>query len=171
MAIVMVMPIIVNAKDLSISAFKGDWRGNAISESNVSVTFPITSRDIDVSIKPDENGDFSITWRTLLRQKGVPDSPKESLKETTLTFVKTDSPNVWKDSTGGNVYAGDNIAWARLKKQTLTVYIMAISETGDYDMQVYKRTLNGVNMELDFTAIRDGVIRRTAKGRLTLNNY
>lgn len=48
---------------------------------------------------------------------------------------------------------------------------MAINETGDYDMQVYKRTLNGVNMELDFTAIRDGVVRRTAKGRLVLDSY
>lgn len=167
----MVTPIIVSAKDLSISAFKGDWRGNAISESNVSVNFPITSRDIDVSIKPSENGDFSITWRTLMRQKGVPNSPTESLKETTVAFIKTDRPNVWKDSNGGNVYVGDNISWARVEKQTLTVYIMAISETGEYDMQVYKRTLNGVNMELDFKAIRDGVIRRTAKGRLTLNNY
>ncbi|MDF2366080.1 hypothetical protein [Sneathiella sp.] len=171
MAVMMTMPVIASAKDLSISAFRGDWRGNAISESNISVNFPITSRDIDVSIKPDESGDFTITWRTLLRQKGTPESPKESLKETTLTFVKTDSPNMWKDSKGGDVYARESISWARLKKQTLTVYVMAISDAGDYDMQIYKRTLNGVNMELDFTAIRDGAIRRTAKGRLTLNNY
>ena len=171
MAVMIAAPIIANAKDLSIAAFKGDWRGNAISESNVSVNFAITSRDIDVSIKPDESGNFTITWRTLLRQKGAPESPKESLKETTLTFVKTDSPNVWKDSNGGDAYAGESISWARLKKQTLTVYVMAISDAGDYDMQVYKRTLTGVNMELDFTAIRDGAIRRTAKGRLILNNY
>ena len=171
MTMVMAMPVITMAKDLPISAFRGDWRGNAISESNISVNFPITSRDIDVSIKPNENGDFTITWRTLLRQKGSPDSPKETLKETTLTFVKTDQPNVWKDSKGGDVYAGDSISWAQLKKQTLTVYVMAISDSGDYDMQIYKRTLNGINMELDFTAIRDGAIRRTAQGRLTLNNY
>lgn len=171
MAVMIAAPMIANAKDLSITAFKGDWRGNAISESNVSVNFAITSRDIDVSIKPDESGNFTITWRTLLRQKGAPENPKESLKETTLTFVKTDTPNVWKDSKGGDVYAGESISWARLKKQTLTVYVMAISDAGDYDMQVYKRTLTGVNMELDFTAIRDGAIRRTAKGRLILNNY
>ena len=170
MAVFVALPMMANAKDLPISAFKGDWRGNAISESNVSVNFPITSRDIDVSIKPTPEGDFTVTWRTLLRQKGVPSDPKEVLKETTLTFTKTETPGMWKDSLGGNVFAGDNISWARLKNQTLTVYIMAISDTGDYDMQVYKRTLTGVNMELDFTAIRDGVVRRTAKGRLTLES-
>lgn len=171
LAVFMVVPAFAIAKDLPISAFKGDWRGNAISESNVSVSFPITSRDIDVRIKPTTEGDFSITWRTLLRQKGTPEDPKEVLKETTLTFVKTDQANVWKDSKGGDVYAGDTISWAQLKKQTLTVYVMAISEAGGYDMQIYKRTLTGVNMELEFTAIRDGAIRRTAKGQLTLNNY
>jgi hypothetical protein len=171
MAVLMAMSGAAMAQDLAISAFKGDWQGNAISESNVSVNFPITSRDIDVSIQPVENGDFTITWRTLLRQKGSPESPKEALKETTLTFVKTDQVNVWKNSKGGDLYAGDMISWARLEKQTLTVYVMTISETGDYDMQIYRRTLNGINMELDFTAIRDGIIRRTAKGRLVLHNY
>ena len=171
LAIVMATPAIAMAKDLPISAFKGDWRGNAISESNVSVSFPITSRDIDVDIKPTAEGDFSITWRTLLRQKGTPEDPKEVLKETTLTFIKTDEKNVWKDSKAGDVYAGDTISWAQLKNQTLTVYVMAISGSGGYDMQIYKRTLTGVNMELDFTAIRDGAIRRTAKGQLILNNY
>ncbi|WP_340150424.1 hypothetical protein [uncultured Sneathiella sp.] len=171
LAVVMAAPATAMAKDLPISAFKGDWRGNAVSESNVSVSFPITSRDIDVNIKPTAEGDFSITWRTLLRQKGTPGDPTEVLKETTLTFVKTDKGNVWKDSNSGDVYAGDTVSWAQLEKQTLTIYVMAISASGGYDMQIYKRTLTGVNMQLDFTAIRDGAIRRTAKGQLVLNSY
>ena len=96
--------------------------------------------------------------------------PKEVLKETTRTFVKTDRANFWKDSEGGDIYAGDTVSWAQLAQQTLTIYSMAISENGGYDMQVYKRTLTGLNMELDFTAIRDGAIRRTAKGQLILNS-
>lgn len=168
LTVFLVFPSVSIAKDVSISAFKGDWRGNAISESSVSVNFAITSRDIDVNIQPTDDGDFTITWRTLLRQKGTPEDPKEVLKETTLTFVKTDRPNVWHSSQGGDIFAGDTISWAQLRKQTLTIYVMAISEVGDYDMQVYKRTLTGVNMELDFAAIRDGAVRRTAKGRLIL---
>ncbi len=168
-AIVMVLASsVVQAKDLAITAFAGDWRGNALSENSASVNFPITSRDIDVEITPDAIGNFTITWRTLLRQKGNPANPKEVLKETTLIFTKTDNPKVWRESAGGDVYNGDPIAWAQIKGQTLTVYVMAISETGDYDMQVYKRTLTGLNMQLDFTAIRDGMVRRTAKGQLTL---
>jgi hypothetical protein len=167
---ILILPAVGIAKDVSIMAFEGDWRGNAISENNVSVNFPITSRDIDVEIRPDTAGGFSITWRTLLRQKGNPSNPKEILKETTLTFVATDKPGVWKDSRGGNFYSGDTVSWAQIKNQTLTVYVLEMSETGDYDMQVYKRTLTGLNMELEFTAIRDGAVRRTAKGRLVLNS-
>lgn len=156
------------AKDLAITAFKGDWRGNAISENNTSVNFPITSRDIDVDIRPGSDGNFSITWRTLLRQKGDPANPKEVLKETTLTFMPSQMAGVWKVKDGGNAYAGDPVSWARIKDQSLNIYVMTISDTGDYDMQVYKRTLTGLNMELDFTAIRDGKIRRKAKGQLIL---
>ena len=162
------LPGMAVAKDLALTTFAGDWRGNAISENNTSVNFSITSRDIDVDIRPGPDGNLSITWRTLLRQKGNPASPTEVLKETTLGFVKTDTLNVWKANTGGDVYAGAPVSWAQIRKQTLTIYVMAISDAGDYDMQVYKRTLTGLNMELDFTAIRDGKVRRTAKGQLTL---
>lgn len=168
--LVLMQPAVGNAKDVSITVFEGDWRGNAISESNVSVNFPITSRDIDVDIRPDSAGGFNITWRTLLRQKGNPSNPQEVLKETTLTFVVTDKTGIWKDSRVGDFYKGDAVSWAQIKNQTLTVYVMEMSEAGDYDMQVYKRTLTGLNMELEFTAIRDGAVRRTAKGRLVLNS-
>ena len=129
LAALLIGPVDTMAEDLKITAFKGNWRGNAVSESDASVNFPITSRDIDVRITPKDGGDFEITWRTLLRQKGTPGNPEETLKETT------------------------------------------ISDAGDYDMQVYKRTLNGVNMELEFTALRDGAVRRTANGRLVLDSY
>lgn len=82
------------ASDLSINAFKGNWRGSAVSESSTSVNFPMTARDIDVRITPKENGDFDITWRTLMRQKGTAENPEEVLKETTLTFVRSNRPNV-----------------------------------------------------------------------------
>ncbi len=170
-AILFLSPATTMAEDLTITAFKGNWRGSAVSETDTSVTFPLTSRDIDVRIAPKESGDFDITWRTLMRQKGTADKPEEVLKETTLTFVRTDRPNVWRAAVSGDALAGDPISWARIVTQTLSVYVMAISEAGDYDMHVYKRTLNGLNMELDFTALRDGAVRRTAKGRLVLDGY
>jgi hypothetical protein len=172
LAVLLIGPVDTMAEDLKITAFKGNWRGNAVSESDTSVNFPITSRDIDVRITPKDGGDFEITWRTLLRQKGTPDNPEETLKETTLLFTGEEGrSNFWRAAAPSDVFAGDPISWARLSKQTLTVYILAISDAGDYDMQVYKRTLNGVNMELEFTALRDGAVRRTAKGRLVLDSY
>src|SRR5690606_24667819 len=101
-AILFLSPATTMAEDLTITAFKGNWRGSAVSETNTSVTFPLTSRDIDVRIAPKESGDFDITWRTLMRQKGTADKPEEVLKETTLTFVRTDRPNVWRAAVSGD---------------------------------------------------------------------
>ncbi|MBE7638185.1 hypothetical protein GUA87_15105 [Sneathiella sp. P13V-1] len=156
----------VAAKDLSIKAFSGLWEGNAVSQSNTSVNFPITSRDLDVHIKPESDTRFVITWRTLQRQKGDPNQPKTEVKETTRTYQKEADGSIWREVGGGDPFAGGALSWASLDGQALTIYSMAVRKKGGYDMLVYKRTLTGLNMKLDFKAIRDGNLRRTAGGTL-----
>lgn len=152
------------ADDLSIKAFSGLWEGNAVSYSNSSVDFPITSRDLDVDIKPVSDTRFEITWRTLQRQKGTPDKPKTELKETTRTYEKTGA--IWKQQPSGDGFGAAPLSWVTLKDQTLTLYSMLVREDGGYDMLIYGRTLTGLNMKLDFKAIRNGEVRRTAGGTL-----
>jgi len=60
------------AADLGIAAFEGVWKGNAVSESEVSANFQLTSRDIDVTVRSDSSGGFTIVWNTVQRQKGDP---------------------------------------------------------------------------------------------------
>lgn len=156
----------VLAKDLSIKAFTGLWQGSALSENNNSANFALTQRDMDVEIRPATDGSFTLTWRTVQRQKGSADAPTEVLKTTTRTFKKAAGANVWHASTPSDPLKGGTPSWARVKGQTLSVYSMAVSENGSYDMLVYDRTLSGLGMTLEFTAIRDGRIRRTAKGTL-----
>lgn len=152
--------------DVSLAAFEGRWEGTAVSENNTSVNFPITSRDMDVEIRPKSDKSFIVTWRTLLRQKGEPGAPDEVLKETTRTFVPTANGKIWHAANKADVYQGGTVSWATLKGQNLTVYSMAMNAKGGYDMLVYSRILTGLGMKLDFKAIRDGDIRRTAKGTL-----
>lgn len=156
----------VSAADVKIGAFKGQWEGNAVSESTTSVSFPLTSRDINVEIRPKPDGSFVLTWRTLQRQSGAPGTPDEVLKETTRTFVPSEEKNVWHDAGKGSILAGSTVSWATLSGQKLTVYSVATTKKGGYDMLIYDRTLTGLGMKLDFKAIRNGNVRRTAGGTL-----
>ncbi len=152
--------------EVTLAAFEGVWEGTAVSENNTSVNFAITSRDMDVEIRPKTDKSFSITWRTLQRQEGQPGMPDEVLKETTRTYTPAKDKNIWHDTSKGNLLSGDTVSWAVLKGQKLTIYSMATNRKGGYDMLIYGRTLTGLGMKLDFKAIRDGQERRTAAGTL-----
>lgn len=150
---------------VNISAFYGKWSGSAISESNISVNFRLTARDMDVEVRPRDQG-FTVLWTTVLRQRGNPNDPTAERRSTELTFEPTNRPNVWRAVGSNDPLVDERFAWARLNKQTLTVHSMVIRNDGGYDLQVYDRTLKPTGMDLEFTAYRDGQARRTAKGRL-----
>ncbi len=155
----------IAAADLSIAAFFGNWRGTALSESAISIYFQLTERDIDVTVRGHGQGGFEITWSTVQRQKGDPNTPKEVIKQTSATFVPAGRPGVFRGTTADPMAAG-GYRWARIGGQSLYVYSMVIRSDGAYEMQVYRRTLSGVGMALEFRRIIDGELARTAKGRL-----
>ena len=57
-------------------------------------------------------------------------------------------------------------AWAFLDGQTLVVNVMRIGADGKPELQVYRRTLTGGFMKLEFIRIVDGTTVRNATGRL-----
>ncbi|MBM3517439.1 MAG: hypothetical protein FJX56_06085 [Alphaproteobacteria bacterium] len=151
--------------DASIAAFFGHWQGSAIAEDSVSVTFPVTMRDLDVDIGPTAEG-FEIGWTTVLREKGVADDPTVERKAMRQSFVTGGRPGVWRASDNGDPLGAGRYAWARLAGQRLTVSVLTIGADGSHVLQVYHRTLDPPGMKLDFTAIADGVVYRTVSGRL-----
>lgn len=156
-----------SGQDLNIKAFNGIWRGSALSESNISVHFRVTARDLDVEIRSYLETGFSVRWATILRQKGDPNAPVEVLKETQVAFVADPSrANVWTAATQGDPIAGSAYSWARLDGQTLTVYSLGIIEDGSSELQIYRRTLTGLGMDLDFSRTVDGQAVRSARGKL-----
>ncbi|NQV80724.1 MAG: hypothetical protein HQ495_09225 [Alphaproteobacteria bacterium] len=150
---------------VNIAAFYGKWSGSAISESNISVNFQLTARDMDVELRPAGAG-FTVIWTTVLRQRGNPNAPTAERRSTELSFEPTSRPNVWRAVGSNDPLVDERFAWARLTKQTLTIHTLVIRDDGGYDMQIYDRALKPTGMELEFTAFRDGEERRTAKGRL-----
>ena len=153
------------AKDLDIAAFFGVWEGNAVSESDISLYFRLSSRDINVEVRPAGDG-FAITWKTVQRQKGDPNSPTEELKAATTTY-RLARPGVWgAEGNADPLSSGSPYSWAYVQDNTLVVKSMAIRADGTHEMQIYERTLTGTGMELKFTRLQDGAEVRTANGRL-----
>lgn len=154
------------AKDVDIAAFFGNWEGNAVSESEISLYFRLTSRDIGVEVRPAGDG-FSITWKTVQRQKGDPNNPVEKLKSATTTYRPL-RPGVWaaEDNADPLTHPGGTYSWAYVRDNTLVVKSLAIGADGSHEMQIYDRTLTGTGMALRFVRLQDGEEVRTAKGRL-----
>lgn len=153
------------AADLPVSAFFGEWRGSALSESRISVHFSLTPRDIGVVVRPAGDG-FALTWSTVQRQKGDPNNPVEELKSTTVEFQPA-RPGVWRAVGAKDPAAsGEPYIWAHVDGQTLVVSGLQIGADGRHELQIYRRTLSGSGMTLEFTRIVDGEPVRTAEGRL-----
>lgn len=153
------------AANLSIKAFEGKWQGSAVSESDISVHFRLTSRDIDVEIRPSGDG-FDITWNTVQRQKGDPNNPREVLKSTSVAFRNVGA-NLWAAATNGDPLAsGAPYVWATVRDRSLIISSLRIYADGRHELQIYRRTLSGTGMELEFERLVDGEQVRSVSGRL-----
>jgi hypothetical protein len=154
------------AADLGIAAFQGVWRGNAVSESEISANFQLTSRDIDVTVRTDTGGGFAIVWNTVQRQKGDPNNPREELKSTEMQFTPA-RPGVWRAAANGDpLDSAAPFAWAFVKDRTLHIVRLQIYADGRHETQIYRRTLSGTGMTLEFVRNVDGEQVRWVSGRL-----
>lgn len=156
---------LAQSRNVGLPAFYGRWQGSGISESETSIYFQLTARDLDVVIQPGAGDGFTISWTTVTRQKGDPRNPTVDKKSQSITFVSSGRPNVWKQAQPADPVT-QPYAWASIQGNTLTVTNLVIDPTGSFEFQVYRRTLTGGMMELTFTRIRDGEKQRDAKGRL-----
>jgi len=155
----------VKAADLSIAAFSGHWQGSGLSESEVSSTFRLTARDLDVTIKPTADG-FALTTTTVQRKKGDPNNPKAVRKTTEVTFRPGAKPGIWLGGSNRDPMAADAYVWARIKGQTLIVHALRVDDDGASNQLIYRRTLSASGMALNFQRLVDGELVRTVKGRL-----
>ena len=153
------------AADLSISAFFGKFSGGGIAQNADSVFFALTTRDFDVDIGPSGKG-FTINWTSVIRRGGDPDKPDVRRKSTTKLFNPTANPGVFHCADSGDPLAGKEMCWARIEKNTLSIFVMVVDKNGVYELQQYDRTLAGAGMELVFKSFRDGDRLRSVSGQL-----
>ena len=63
-----------NAQTVPINAFYGKWIGSGVSQSESSIAFRYSHRDLNVTVIPAGSG-FAISWTTIQRKKGDPNNP------------------------------------------------------------------------------------------------
>jgi hypothetical protein len=154
------------AKDLSLAAFFGVFRGGGVAEATDDPAFRTAMRDSQVEIRAAEGNGFRIAWSTTA-PRGNPNQPTPKTKTTEMTFKAGAKPGMFEAVPQGNPLAGQDLAWARLKRQTLTIYSMTTTPEGSYEMQKWDRTLQGTGMLLTYSRVSDGEATRTVKARLT----
>lgn len=159
----MLAPLAAHA-EASIDAFFGRWIGSGMSQSEISANFQMSLRDLEVVVKAAGGGGFEITWSTVQRQKGDPKNPTEVVK--TSTMVLTPAGNgLWRDEAGDPMADG-HLAWARIEDNSLILSTFHVTQDGHGEYQIYRRTLSGSGMDLEFVRLLDGEPARTAKARL-----
>lgn len=150
----------------SIAAFYGVFSGSGVAQSEDSDYFRTAVRDTKIEIRPADVGGFKLTWSTTTRG-GDPSNPKTKVKTTEVTFrPAANKTNVFESVQQGNPVAGGDVIWAKVNKQTLTVYSLTTADDGSYELQKWDRTLQGTGMAMVYTRLRDGEQVRTVKARL-----
>jgi hypothetical protein len=158
-------PVSAATKALSIDAFFGTFTGGGIAQNADSVYFSLTTRDFDVVIRRNDAG-FRIEWTSVIRGGGDPDRPNVRRKKSSKTLRPAASPNVFHCTDSGDPLAGKEMCWARIEKNTLSLFLMTVDKDGVYELQQYDRTLSGSGMQLLFRSWRDGDRLRSVSGQL-----
>jgi hypothetical protein len=153
-------------RNLEIKAFFGSFAGSGLADAEDVSYLGVTQRDLDVRIAPAGEGGFSVAWTTVVRESSSA-APKR--KATTMTFVPGPRPSVFRATDNGDPLAGGMVAWARVNRDTLNVYLFSVRDDGRHELQTYARTLSGTGMDLVYTRIVDGERQRRVRGKLVKN--
>ena len=151
----------------SIQSFFGSYEGTALFDPRES-----KNRELTVIIRAFGERGFSIRWRTMIFKPGE-ETPRG---RTQVIYFKPSeaTPGIFaatppEDAAGlaSNVpLEGRPFAWARIVGKTLTVNVLTISETGDYVIQTYDRTLTGDGLAPRFIRLRNGEVEQRVLGEL-----
>jgi hypothetical protein len=156
-------------QNLDIKAFAGSFAGSGIADGEDATYYGVTQRDLDVRITPAADGGFTIIWTTVLRQGGEAQNPIVRRRATTMTFVPGPRQGMFRATDSGDALKGEMVSWARIARNTLTLYQFTILPDGRHEVQTYARTVSGSGMDLVYTRVADGERQRRVRGKLVKN--
>jgi hypothetical protein len=108
---------------------------------------------------------FYVEWTSVIRGGGDPNNPDIRRRTQRMDFTPGSKANTF-NVTGRDNPRTNGLAWAQVQDQTLSVYVMQITDTGGYVIQTYNRTLEGTGMRLKFINVANGEPQREVDARL-----
>jgi hypothetical protein len=128
--------------ETTLDDFVGYWEGTTAGSE--------LERAAAALIEREEGGGFTITWHNVQAEAEEPGAETDFLvfRDREVTFQPTDRADAWTASLPGEgAYATAGIAG-----RTMTVEIVATTEEGLVERQIYRRTLTGPTaMTLHYT--------------------
>ena len=98
--------------------------------------------------------------------KLVPPDPKTGVRPASLHFLPTTNPDIWRSERTGDPLYGQALIWAQVTAQSFTIYTTIIPKDGSPIMTIYRRTLSGDGLALEFERIEDGKRKTHVSGLL-----
>lgn len=150
------------------SDFVGEYAGSA---DVVSADGNSTKRDMSVEISLADDG-FVVGWTSISYKS----DGRIKEKSYSIDFIPTDRPNVFAAAQKKDVFGhlvqldpmkGEPFVWARIIKDTMTVYSLFVNDDGGYEMQQFDRTLTEGGLQLEFTRVRNGQHEKSVSTLLT----
>lgn len=163
----------------SLEQFFGTYVGSAettegsdADETGSDRTFV---RDLDAVIEPYRGDGFTITLVTVMHAKEGRATPGARRRVLVATFRAADRPGVFLPVAEKSLFStsrrrdpmeGDEVIWARIEDQTLSVFSLQIGPDGRSYLLSYHRTLTEDGLDILFTRQVDGVLDKRIEGRM-----
>lgn len=148
------------------AAFLGHWKGSGISQTDESLYFAETVRDMDVVIEAVDAQAFRLTWTTVTRESGDPENPDIARKTASIVFRATGVPGVYRDEAAEDPRGGVPYWWSRVDGTVLHTHLLTLNPDGTWGVQSYIREITADGMALTYRRIADGHAAREVTGRL-----
>lgn len=145
------------------SKFYGKFAGPAVTEFDSNPAAMGQKRSSEVEVKADTHKGFRLSWSTEISDQ--PDS-EPRVRSTEMHFVPSQQTGVWHAINTGDPLRGQALIFAHIDESTLTVYIVGVEQNGRLMTAIYRRTVNGDDMALEFERSEDGKRERLVRGAL-----
>jgi hypothetical protein len=155
--------------------FFGSYVGSGTAQRVVeNVT---EQRDLDVTVEEFKNGGFTIKWITVVRgasgERAGDDVKRREVEENFIpledkqdVYILAPKGGLFQKAELPNPLRGEPMRWATIEDGAMTVYSMAITDTGGSELQVYRRTLTDKGMDVSFLRMRDEAVELQMEGTL-----
>ena len=131
-------------------------------------------RDVDIVIENHKGDGLAISWINVSLVDGRRDVPGVTRRVQKVFFIPSSHGDFLEQASAYNPFetanedptpiSGEPVLWAALDGDQLVSHSFVILDDGRYEMQIYRRSVEGDKLTLEFERIVDGEVRRVIEG-------